>query len=298
VELLRGRPAEAAREFERALAALPNSVEARLGLAAALERQGAAAAAEQSYRAAQSLQPGWWSTHSHLGVFLLIQGRLDEAIPNLQEAIRLSPDNTRAITNLGIAYQQLGRYEEAIAEYRRSIAIRPTAATLSNLGTCQFVLGRYGEAAETYDRAAALQPDNAVLWLNLGDARRWAGGAEAEARGAYARAIELLEADLAVTPGDADRETSLALALARTGRAAPARSHAQRALDLDAANAYVLYQVALVRVATDDPEGALELLGRALAAGYPVEEVRRDPELARLREDPRFARMLERPSPV
>ena len=86
---------------------------------------GASRRPRRRYRRAVELQPGWWATHSHLGVFLLEQGRVEESLPSLREAIRLSPDNTRAIGNLGIAFQQLGRYEEAIAEYRRSIAIRP-----------------------------------------------------------------------------------------------------------------------------------------------------------------------------
>jgi len=187
VEMLLGRPREAARELERAVASQPNSVDARFALASAYVQLDRAAEAEAVYRRAVELQPGWWGTHSHLGVFLLTQGRVAESLPSLREAIRLSPDNTRAIGNLGIAYQQLGLYEEAIAEYRRSIAIRPTAAALSNLGSCEFVLGRYAEAAQSFERALALQSSHALLWRNLGDALRWAGGREAEALAAYRR---------------------------------------------------------------------------------------------------------------
>ena len=295
VELLLGHPQEAAVEFAGAVAAQPNSVEARFGLASALEQIGRNADAEAAYRRAVELQPGWWGTHSHLGVFLLMQGRVEESLPSLREAIRLSPDNTRAVNNLGIAYQQLGRYEEAIAEYRRSLAIRPTAAALSNLGTCEFVLGRYAEAAETYSRAVALQEANAVLWLNLGDALRWAGGRATETASAYQKAIDLLEADLAVTPGDADREMNLALALGRIGRHEPARRHATRALELAPTNAYILYPAALVHLAAGEVEPALDLLARAFAAGYPIEAARSDPELSPLRSDARFATMLAKP---
>lgn len=295
VELLLGRAEAAARDFERAVTAQPNSVEARLGLAGALEQLGQANAAEAAYRRAVELQPGWWGTHSHLGVFLLMQGRVEESLPSLREAIRLSPDNTRAINNLGIAYQQLGRYEEAVAQYQRSIEIRPTDLVLSNLGTCQFVLGRYAEAAETFQRALALQADNGLVWVNLGDALRFAAGREADARAAYLRAIDLLEADLAVAPGDAERETSLALALGRVGRLELARRHAGRALELAPADGYVLYPVAQVHLLAGESAEALDLLERAVAAGYPRAELRRDPELAGLRADPRFARIAAEP---
>ncbi len=291
IELLLGRPREAAAAFSAALAAQPNAVEAQLGLALALERQGLADDASRAYRRAIEIQPGWWSTHSHLGVFHLRRGELDAAVASFREAVRLSPDNTRAILNLGIAYQQLGRHEAAIAEYERSIAVRPTAAALSNLGTCLFFLARYDEAARAYERAVALQPENAVLWLNLGDARRWSGGVAAETEAAYRRAIALLRADLAVTPRDPDLVTSLALALAHTGQHAAAREQADAALALDPDGPDTLYHAALARLAGGDADGAFALLERAVAHGYPAAEVARAPELARLKSDSRYARL-------
>ncbi len=292
VERLLGRPEDAARDFERAIGERPSSVEAWLGLAGALEQLGRTAEAERAFRRAVELQPGWWGAHSHLGVFLLTQGRIEESLPSLLEAIRLSPDNTRAISNLGIAYQQLGRNEEAIIEYRRSIAIRPTAEALSNLGTLEFVRGRFAEAADAYARAVALQEDNAQLWSNLGDALRWAGGHEPEQMQAYRRAVDLLEADLAVTPGDAARNASRAVALAWIGHGEEALQHAERALELAPADGYVAYQAALVRLIRGETDAAVELLGHAVAHGYPAAALRADPELERLRSHAGFARMV------
>ena len=295
VELLLGQTAEALREFERAVAEQPNSVEARLSLGSALEQAGRTAEAEAAYRRAVTIQPGWWGTHSHLGVFLLRQGRLEESLPSLREAIRLSPDNTRAVANLAIAFQQLGRYEEAIAQYRRSLEIRPTAQVLSNLATCEFVLGRYADAAETYRRALALQDNDAQLWFNLADALRWTGGRAADALAAYRKTIALVEADLAVTPGDAERRMTLALALVNIGDLERARQESRRALELAPTDAYLLYQAALVHRLAGETGAALEVLAKAIAAGYPSEAVRTDPEFEPLRSDPRFARMLATP---
>ncbi|MDQ1346993.1 MAG: eukaryotic-like serine/threonine-protein kinase, partial [Acidobacteriota bacterium] len=170
--------------------------------------------------------------------------------------------------------------------------LRPTPEALSNLATCEFVLGRYSDAAETYHRALALQAGNGVFWRNLGDALRWTGGREAETRSAYLRAIDLLEADLAVTPGDADLEMDLALAYGRTGSRDLARRHADRALDLAPADGYILYSAALVRLIANEVDPALDFVERALAAGYSAEAVRADPELGALRSQPRLAIML------
>jgi len=292
ISLLLGRPDEAATAFQEALRAQPLSVEAQLGLATALNRLGKNEEAAREFRLAVATQPGWWSPHSHLGVFQLTTGDLAGALESFRTALSLSPDNTRVLENLGITLQQLGRHEEAIAEYRRSIEIRPTASALSNLGTCLFLLGRYGEAVQAYERAASMSPDEATIWVNLGDALRWNASPRERILRAYGRAIQILEADLALTPRDADRETSLALALARTGDQRSAKAHADAALALDPRNAYVLYPVALVRLAAGETDPALDLLARAVAAGYPVGEIERDPELARLRSDPRFVRIV------
>ncbi len=137
-----------------------------------------------------------------------------------------------------------------------------------------------------------MNPGDATLWVNLGDALRWNGTPRERTVRAYRRAIEILEADLALTPRDADRETNLALALARTGEHRRAGDHADAAMAIDPGNAYVLYPVALVRLAAGETTPALDLLARAVAAGYPTGEMKRDPELTPLRSDPRFVRIV------
>ena len=291
IALLEGKPADASVEFRASLERQPNSVEAELGLAIALERLGRADGAEKAYQRAIEIQPGWWSTYSHLGVFRQHRGDFAGALESFREAARLSPDNTRVYENIGNVLQLLGRHDEAIREYERSIAIRPTASALSNLGTCRFYVGRYGDAADAYGRAAALQPENGVLWLNLGDSLRWKGEERPVWEEAYRRAIGLLEADLALTPRDPDVLTSLALALAFTGRSDAARQKADEALALEPEAPDVLRSAALVYLAAGERERALGYLESAVAHGYSVAELRHDPELLRLKGDARFARL-------
>ena len=292
IALLEGKPDEAAAEFRLALQRQPNSVEAQLGLAKALERLGRVDEADKAYRKAISIQPGWWSTHSHQGVFRQGRGDFDGALESFRAAARLSPDNTRVYENLGNVLLLLGRHDEAIAEYGRSIAIRPTASALSNLGTCRFYLGRYGEAADAYERAAALQPENGVLWLNLGDSLRWKGERRPVWEAAYRRSIDLLEAGLALTPRDTELLTSVALALAWTGRHEGARRRVDEALAIEPQDPNVLRYAGLVYLAAGDTERALGFLESAVARGYSLAELRHDPELVRLKSDPRFARLI------
>ena len=54
-----------------------------------------------------------------------IRARLDEAIAEFREAIRLKPDYAEAHNNLGIALKAQGKLDEAIAEYRAAIRLKP-----------------------------------------------------------------------------------------------------------------------------------------------------------------------------
>ena len=57
--------------------------------------------------------------HNNLGVALADQGRLEEAISQYREAIRLKDDNSEAHNNLGIALAAQGKLDEAIVPVSR-----------------------------------------------------------------------------------------------------------------------------------------------------------------------------------
>jgi tetratricopeptide (TPR) repeat protein len=97
---------------------------------------------------------------------------------------------------------------------------------------------------------------------------------------------------LEAAPQDPELRSRLALYLAKRGDGAAARSELERLAtraDLDAAT---LYRAAVAREVVGDRAAALELLRRALAAGYSLTEIRSDPETEVLRADPRFHRMV------
>ena len=57
---------------------------------------------------------------------LFFAGRLKEAIPMFQKAIRLNPiGSSSAFTNLGICYRRTGRFEEAVSAYKQAILRSP-----------------------------------------------------------------------------------------------------------------------------------------------------------------------------
>ena len=90
--------------------------------------------------------------------------RLEEAIADSTEAIRLDPDNPQLYFERAGTHSRLDRYEEAVADYDRVISLDPDHAE-AYLGRChaKSELGRHEEAIEDYDHAVLLDPDSASV---------------------------------------------------------------------------------------------------------------------------------------
>ena len=101
-----------------------------------------------------------YQAHFCMTDMLLEQGRIEEAIRHNIEAIRIKPDYTDAISNLGIALRKAGRIDEAIDCYKRAIEIDPGfAAAYTNLGYALAAKGKVDEAISVYNRALKIAPD-------------------------------------------------------------------------------------------------------------------------------------------
>ena len=75
--------------------------------------------------------PGWiW------GSLLTAQGRAQEAVPYLMEAVHISPNDLRAYEKLAEAYRTLERWPEVQAALERAVALSPDSASL------HFMLGQ------------------------------------------------------------------------------------------------------------------------------------------------------------
>jgi Flp pilus assembly protein TadD len=73
--------------------------------------------------------------HNHLGLALANAGRVDEAIAEYRESLRLTPGYMDAHNNLGSALVKLGKYAEAASEFREAVRLNPMSANAqSNLG--------------------------------------------------------------------------------------------------------------------------------------------------------------------
>jgi adenylate cyclase len=97
-----------------------------------------------------SLAPNYAGAYFALGTVLQMVGRPKEAIPVLQECLRLSPVpiHSQVLGILAGAYNNLGQYEEAIATYKKELQIYGPDHLMAHLGlaTTYAIMGRGDEA--------------------------------------------------------------------------------------------------------------------------------------------------------
>ena len=83
-------------------------------------------------------------------------------------ALTYQPNQTKILSNLGIAYVHLGLYEQAIQMYQWALEIDPTLVrTQVLLGDVCLGTGNFSCAREAYGNALQLQPDNSDIMKKL-----------------------------------------------------------------------------------------------------------------------------------
>ena len=94
-------------------------------------------------------------------------------------------------------------------------------------------------------------------------------------------------------PQNATAMTAAALCRAKLGETETAVRLMKKALSLAPENAEVQFQAAIVYALAGNENHAFNALGAAVRSGYPAEQIRREPELNRLRQDARFSKALQ-----
>ena len=92
----------------------------------------------------------------------------EQALPLLEDAKRLAPDDPRVAADLGRLYLQMGRFSDALAEFGRALALEPNSPTaLNNRGVALLLLGQRDAAIADFHRALARDPCLFDAYLNL-----------------------------------------------------------------------------------------------------------------------------------
>jgi len=186
--------------------------------------------------------------HNDRGLDLFSQGKLDNAIKEYQEAIRLDAKLAAAHNNLGSAYFAAGRFEEALTAFANACEADPDyGQAFFNLALAHIKLGHEKEANAALDGALH-------AYKSSGDAHLKAGRLK--------EAEEAFQGMLQIDPNYAPALTSLATVYNAAGRYDDARTSADRALKQSPNSAEAHYAAGMANASLGKREAALEHLAR------------------------------------
>jgi tetratricopeptide (TPR) repeat protein len=195
---------QAIRELEKAVALEPTSVKAQFNLATAY-------GASPKYGSAREIAllkkvivmaPSFPRAHLALGKALLQDGKVPEAVRELQEASRLDPQSGETHYQLGLAMARAGSKDEGMAELQKGRELSSAADRNQNVnlditeGRAALDKGDLDQAATKFRHAIKLQPESS-------DAQRYLGvvlekqGDTAGASDAYEKAVDLNPGNIA-----------------------------------------------------------------------------------------------------
>jgi tetratricopeptide (TPR) repeat protein len=196
------------------------------------------------------------------GEVLVASGEAKNAVPVLERAIRADPERLRLHFQIATAHTTLGEVEEALAAYAREVELNedPEVRYLAHLNRSILLKRqrRWADAAASLEQALLLKPNPpdayaelTTYYLEAGDLSQ---ATEALERGAeigfrsarlyfnvgarlyndrhYEDAEQAFRSALEINGEMAEAERSLAATLSQLGRAAEAREHLSRYLEL------------------------------------------------------------------
>jgi tetratricopeptide (TPR) repeat protein len=172
--------------------------------------------------------------------------------------------------------------------------LHPTTSPTRTFGTLLYFQARYPEALSAFERAVALGANNYMRWGNMADAARMTAPGSEKMHEGYTRAVQLGQQQLSKDPDNTEIRSSVAVYLIRNGQPQQALAELDRILAQKTVLPAVLFKCALVAEIAGQRNRALDLLGRALAAGYQLGEIRQEPDFVKLRTDPEYHKLASR----
>jgi tetratricopeptide (TPR) repeat protein len=209
--------------LRRAVDVAPQSADAQAALGRLLAAVHGPQAAIACYRKALAIKPDNAVVHHHLANTLRALRRGEEAIDHYQRAVALAPNLAEAHTNLAGLLAAHDRPEEAIIHYQHALVIKPDdVEVLKDLGMVLQAASRPREALAHYQQALTIAPDAAEVRVKIGDILHALNRSD--------EAIVHYQKALARRPDDPKARNNLGICLAALDRHDEAVAHYSRAL--------------------------------------------------------------------
>ncbi|HIF97217.1 MAG TPA: tetratricopeptide repeat protein, partial [Myxococcales bacterium] len=179
VLLEQGRLQDALQTAKQLRAAEPEFLGAAMAVAAAYERMGRFADAEQALRDALAQHPNRIVIYSRLARMRRSQGDREGEIALYREVLEERPGHYGTLVSLGEAQIAQNKIDQAILTYAQLAALFPDdLQILRRLASLEFGSGRYEEAADRLRRAIRRHPSHHEFSYSLGQVLRALGRSE------------------------------------------------------------------------------------------------------------------------
>jgi tetratricopeptide (TPR) repeat protein len=208
---------------------------------------------------------------------LAADGRPEQAVGLLNDAVRQNPDDADARLLLGSLLSEAGRRDEAFLQLNEAVRLRPRSAEAQNaLGEAYSSFGFTQQARQAFKKAVELNPGSGIAQLNLGrnllEGHELTGAELTAVAGHLDRAIRVLKPDADAAAAHYLR----AKVYTRQGSARQAAGELQRALSIRSDFPEAWSDLGEARKSLLDDAGATTAFERAvkLNANDPVAQYR------------------------
>jgi tetratricopeptide (TPR) repeat protein len=126
--------------------------------------------AENLFKKAIELKPGYSIAHEWYGLFLLVRERFDEALQQMLRAEMLDPLSSSARNGVGRVYEFTKQFDKAIEQFNKIIKADPNFAEAhAGLSSCYFQLGEYDKSINERKKSIELSGGRGILKAALGN---------------------------------------------------------------------------------------------------------------------------------
>src|ERR1700682_4408427 len=155
-------------EYKQVLTLDAHSTEAAIGLTNIYMKSGRLSEAEPLLRRLAAKRPDDAGIHLQLGRLLAAQGKKDDAIMEIQTALKLAPSDADAQREVANLYSSTGKNDQAETAYRTLLTARPNDAELHRgLGQALLRQKKFPEAQQEFWAALQLKRDWPELYVDL-----------------------------------------------------------------------------------------------------------------------------------
>ena len=165
VNLIRGRLAfgagqfeQAAQAFAKAVDADSDSVRARVNFGVTLDKLGQREKAVEQFEAALRLDSNNLTAHFNLGIIMAQQGNHQAAIKHYGSMVEVRPKDLEANRELAKSLLKVGRLEDAAQKFSVVVALAPgDESSLIELADLMVRGGRYKQSIDLLSRASSCE---------------------------------------------------------------------------------------------------------------------------------------------